>query len=67
MPALVASRFIASVGFFAAAGFSGIIAHAKPCASHKKKVAVRSKFSLMRRLFVGASKPNGSGDFPEFA
>src|SRR5580698_3834195 len=33
--------FNASAGFFASAGFSGIIAHAKPCASHKKKLAKR--------------------------
>src|SRR6266404_5605970 len=33
--------FIASAGFFATTGSSGIIAHAKPCASHKKKLAKR--------------------------
>src|SRR5580704_11655775 len=33
--------FSASAGFNASAGFSGIIAHAKPCASHKKKLAKR--------------------------
>ena len=33
--------FIASIDFIAAAGFSGIIAHAKPCASHTKKLAKR--------------------------
>ena len=33
--------FNASAGFFASAGFSGMIAHAKPCASHKKKLAKR--------------------------
>src|SRR5271156_5331569 len=33
--------FIASADFFSSAGFSGIIAHAKPCASYKKKLAKR--------------------------
>src|SRR5580704_14978555 len=33
--------FIAPAGLIASAGFSGIIAHAKPCASHKKKLAKR--------------------------
>src|ERR1700733_9907653 len=33
--------FNSSAGFFATTGPSGIIAHAKPCASHKKKLAKR--------------------------